>query len=94
MSYGTGSGEIYLSEMTLSYLEDTHQYRVVNATTVGGRLIDDVSITGQCNSTGSTATIDFLFGNNADAMEVMAMSGYVWLCVVMANYLYAAMSRA
>ena len=63
MSYGTGVGETYLSEVTIGFLEDTGQYRFVNGT--GGRLVADIGVSGQCNETGSTATIDFLFGNTA-----------------------------
>ena len=61
MSYGSGSGESYLSELTLAFLEDTGQYRVAND--VGGRLIDDITVTGRCNTTTSTSSIDLLFGN-------------------------------
>ena len=63
MSYGTGAGESYLSNITIAFLEDTNQYRFDSG--AGGRLIADVAVTGQCNLTGSTATIDFLFGNTA-----------------------------
>ncbi len=45
MSYGTGSGETYLSELTIANLEDTELYRFEPDS--GGRLIDDVAITGK-----------------------------------------------
>ena len=61
MSYGAGSGEGYMSELTWAFLEDTGLYRIPND--VGGRLIDDITVTGQCNETSSTSSIDLIFGN-------------------------------
>jgi hypothetical protein len=72
MSYGTGSGETYLSNLTVAYLEDTNQYRIDGA--IGGRLVTDLAVTGMCNQTGSTATIDFIFGNQAN-VEVRPVRG-------------------
>jgi hypothetical protein len=62
MSYGSGSGESYISDLTLAFLEDTGHYVVANGT--GGRLVADIEVTGQCNSTGSTSKVDLLFGND------------------------------
>lgn len=45
MSYGTGTGEVYMSDLTFAYLEDTNQYRANYSFT--GPLIVTTGDTGQ-----------------------------------------------
>ena len=61
MSYGKGTGEAYLSAITMAFMEDTGHYVAANAT--GGSLVADLTVTGACGDTGSTTTLDFVFGN-------------------------------
>ena len=61
MSYGKGTGEAYLSAITIAFMEDTGHYVAANAT--GGSLVADLTVTGACGDTGSTTTLDFVFGN-------------------------------
>ena len=62
MSYGKGTGAPYVSDLTLAFLEDTGHYRIANGT--GGSLITDLDVQGQCGSSGNTAYIDYVFGND------------------------------
>jgi hypothetical protein len=61
MAYGKTTGEPYLSDITLAFLEDTGHYRIVNGS--GGSLTADLAIEGQCSESGSTAYLDYIFGN-------------------------------
>jgi hypothetical protein len=62
MSYGKGSGEPYLSDLTLAFLNDTGHFLASNAR--AGSFATTDSKAAQCNEFGSTAFVDFVFGNN------------------------------
>ncbi len=61
MSYGKQSGDSYVSSITLAFMEDTGHYLVQPGT--GGSLVTDLISATSCAGSGSTATLDFVFGN-------------------------------
>lgn len=56
---------MFLSDLTLAFLEDTEQYRANY--TLAGRLVDSTAVLqgGTCGRNSNNNFIDFLFGNNA-----------------------------
>jgi hypothetical protein len=63
MSYGSSSGEVYLSDATLAFLEDTGQY-IANYS-MAGRLADFTTApVGAGCDVRQSGTLDFLLGQS------------------------------
>jgi hypothetical protein len=79
MSYGKGVGSSYVSDITLGFMEDTGHYYVPPG--AGGSLVNDLGLGASCADTGSTAVLDFLFGNH-QSTSVRGVALCMCLCLL------------
>lgn len=71
MSYGRGSGETYVSDITLAFLEDTGQYRANYS--MAGRLSDFdrlLSPSDTCDSLSASSAVEFMLGKQESTVEL------------------------
>jgi hypothetical protein len=71
MSYGRGSGESYVSDITLAFLEDTGQYRANYS--MAGRLTDFdqlVATSDTCDGLKASSALEFMLGKPETRVEL------------------------